>query len=461
METSAAPATDSTKATRRTLGLVFLTVFMDFLGFSIIFPIYPKLLEHYFARESEGSLLHGVLEVARGIVGNNNEVAVAALFGGVLGALFSALQFVCAPVWGKLSDRIGRRPVLLFTLTGTALAYGLWVFAGAFWVVVASRILAGVMAGNISVAQAAAADATTGRDRSKAMALIGMGIAAGILCGPAIGAISLALSVKFGITGGSFAAGPFGLNVFSLTAGLAFLMASVNAIVAYRYFPETHSPENRSQVAPRGSVFQLGKLESADIRRATIVNLLFFASFAGMESTLTFVALDLFKYTPGQNAVMFTFIAVSMGLVQGGIVRRVGHKIGEKRMAVAGLVAGIMAFVAIALIPSAQAMAGVSESWRQPLFYVGLFLFATAAGLSQPSLSALVSLYSDERTQGFHAGVFRSGGALARAVGPLAAAIIYFKTGGHTGVFFAGAIATFIPLYLATRLRQPLHATKA
>lgn len=458
METSAAPATAPTKASGRTLRLVFLTVFMDFLGFSIIFPIYPQLLEHYFKTEPDGSLLHGMLEVASGIAGDN-KVAVAALFGGVLGALFSALQFLCTPLWGKLSDRIGRRPVLLVTLTGTALSYLLWVFAGAFWLVVVSRILAGIMAGNISVASAAAADATTGRERSKAMALIGMGIAAGILCGPAIGGIASLVDLsKSAHLPARLAAA---LNPFSLAAGLAFVMASVNAIVAFRSFPETHSPENRSKVAPRGSVFQLGKLASADIRRATLVNLWFFTAFAGMESTLTFVALDLFGYNERNNAVMFTFIAVSMGLIQGGVVRRVGHRIGERRMAVGGLVAGLVAFLIIAAIPHATQVAGAPDGWRQPLFYFGLFLFSTAAGLSQPSLSALVSLYSDERTQGFHAGVFRSGGALARAVGPLAAALIYFKSGGHAGVYLAGAIATVVPLWLAMRLRQPLHAAKA
>ena len=444
MDTTAVPDAAKAKATRRTLGLVFLTVFMDFLGFSILFPIYPKLLEYYFEKEPSGSLLHGMLEVARSIVGADNKVAVAALFGGVLGALFSALQFVCAPLWGKLSDRIGRRPVLLVTLSGTALAYGLWVFAGAFWVVVLSRILAGVMAGNISVAQAAAADATSGRDRSKAMALIGIGIGSGILFGPVIGAFA-SLTDLSKLVPPAFA---FALNPFSLAAIVAFAFASLNAFVAFRYFTETLTPEHRSKISPRGSVFQLGRLESADIRRAVIVNLLFFTAFAGMESTLTFVALDLFNYTPKMNAIMFTFIGVSMLLVQGGIVRRMGPRIGEKRMAVAGLLAGFAGFCAIAFTHS------------EGVFYLGLFLFAVAAGLSQPSLSALVSLYSDDSSQGFHAGVFRSGGALARAVGPLAAAVIYFKTGGHSGVYVAGAFLSLLPFGLALKMRQPLHAKK-
>lgn len=458
MDLVSAPDAAQAKATRRTLGLVFLTVFMDFLGFSILFPIFPKLLTYYFEKEPDGTLLHGMLSVAHNIAGDGNPVAVAALFGGVLGSLFSLLQFVCAPLWGKLSDRIGRRRVLLMTLSGTAVAYALWVFAGMFWVVVLSRALAGIMAGNISVASAAAADATKGRDRSKAMATVGIGIAAGILFGPAIGAITS----LHDISKSAPAAMAFALNPFSLAAITAFVMASLNVFFAFRWFKETLPVENRSvaSTTPRASIFSLGRLGSPDIRRATLVNLFFFTAFAGMESTLTFVALDLFNYTPGENAIMFTFIAVSLGLIQGGIVRRMGSRIGEKRMAIAGLVAGVFAFLVIAAIPHPAAGATLSHAMGW-VFYAGLFLFAAASALTQPSLSALVSLYSDERTQGYHAGVFRSGGALARAVGPLAAALVYFKTGGHSWVFGAGAVLSLMPLTLAFSLRQPSHSAKA
>lgn len=452
-EAPAVTDTAAVKASSRTLRLVFVTVFMDFLGFSILFPIFPKLLEYYFKKEPDGTLLHGMLAVAHNIAGDNNPVAVAALFGGVLGALFSILQFVFAPLWGKLSDRIGRRPVLLITLTGTALAYLLWVFAGMFWVVVASRALAGIMAGNISVASAAAADATVGRDRSKAMATVGIGIAAGILFGPAIGAVASLHDLSHGVA----PAGSFAINPFSLAALVAFAMASLNVLLAWRRFGETLPPQRRSTEIKRGSIFNLASLGSADIRRATLVNLFFFSAFAGMESTLTFVAWDLFNYTPKQNAIMFTFIALSLGFIQGGIVRRMGHRIGEKRMALGGLLAGLLAFLVIALIPH-PADGGTLSAGMLRVFYAGLFLFAAASALTQPSLSALVSLYSDERTQGFHSGIFRSGGALARAIGPLVAALIYFKTGGHAWVFYAGAVATLIPLFLATRLRQPVHA---
>lgn len=438
MDTTSAPAS---AANRRILGLVFLTVFMDFLGFSVIFPIYPQLLKHYFAVEPEGSLLHGMLDAAQSIAGSNHPVAVAALFGGLLGAIFSILQFLCAPLWGKLSDRIGRQPVLLITLTGTALAYGLWTMAGCFAVLVASRVLAGIMAGNISVAQAAAVDATSGRDRSKAMAMIGMGIAAGMLIGPAIGGLTAHYFKPVAI--GEGGAALFALNPFSACAGVALMLALINAVIAKVAFPETLAKDKRSTVPPRGSVFQLHRLASADMRRAVLVNLLFFTAFAGMESTLTFVSLDLFNYSEKQNVTMFVFIAVCMILVQGGIVRRLSPKLGERKLALAGLVSGFAGFALVAAVHTETAL------------YLALALFALAAGLTQPSLSALVSLYSDERSQGFHAGVFRSAGALARALGPVAAALLYFKTGGHTAVYVTGAVLTLLPFTLAIKLRQP------
>lgn len=443
MEKSVSP----NAGTRRVLGLVFLTVFMDFLGFSVIFPVYPQLMGHYLATEREGSALHALLNVAQGIAGTTHPVAVAALFGGLLGAIFAGMQFLFTPVWGRLSDRFGRRPVLLATLAGTALAYALWAFAGSFTVLLCSRLLAGMMAGNISVAQAAAADVTSGRDRSKAMGLVGVAIALGMLCGPALCAISAGHP---GEAPAAPSAGLFGLNPFSGVAAVSLLMASLNLAVAWFAFRETLPAERRSATGERrGSIFQLHRLESADIRRATVVNLLFFTAFAGMESTLTFATLDLFNYNVPQNTRMFVFIAVCMALVQGGIVRRMGARIGERRMVIGGQIASLAGFATLAL-------AGTPG-----VFYAGLFLFTVAAGLTQPSLAALVSLYSDERSQGFHAGVLRSAGALARAVGPIAAALLYFKTGGHVAVYAAGAVLALTPLPLALRMSQPKHSHRA
>jgi len=173
---------------RSVMGVVFLTVFLDMVGFSIIFPLFPSILDHYLAVEGEASLVGDLQRWLQGFA--DSDWAVIALFGGVLGSLYSFLQFLFAPVWGALSDRHGRRPVLLLTLGGTALSYLVWILAGGFALLVVARLLGGVMAGNLSLASAAIADTHEGKDRAKGMGMMGAGIGLGFVLGPAIGGLT-------------------------------------------------------------------------------------------------------------------------------------------------------------------------------------------------------------------------------------------------------------------------------
>lgn len=154
---------------RGILGLVFLTVFLDMVGFSIIFPLFPEMLEWYVGKEGDGSAVGRLAASLAGMVGDD-DFAVIVLFGGILGSLYSGAQFLFAPIWGAVSDRIGRRPTILVTLLGTALSYLVWFFAGTFWLLVFARLFGGVMAGNISTASAAVADTHKGSDRARAWA---------------------------------------------------------------------------------------------------------------------------------------------------------------------------------------------------------------------------------------------------------------------------------------------------
>ena len=156
------------KRKRATFGVVFLTIFLDMVGFSVIFPLFPAMLDHYLARESAlgGGMLTDFVLSLQGLAfeGNSQNEAFrfeTVIFGGALGSLYAILQFFFAPIWGRLSDKIGRRPVLMFTLAGTCLGYGLWIFAGGFWILVLSRILGGMASGNLSVATASIADVTS------------------------------------------------------------------------------------------------------------------------------------------------------------------------------------------------------------------------------------------------------------------------------------------------------------
>ena len=145
------------------LGVILLTVFLDLVGFSIIFPLFPDMLEYYLGKESAGGTFHKLiasLEGLSGLQGDEARFAATVLFGGLLGSLYSVLQFAFAPIWGVLSDRRGRRRILILTVCGTALSYLVWVVADKFWLLIVSRFLGGLMAGNLSVATAAVADVT-------------------------------------------------------------------------------------------------------------------------------------------------------------------------------------------------------------------------------------------------------------------------------------------------------------
>src|SRR5262245_16058264 len=137
---------------RSVLGLAALTAFLDLVGFSIIFPLFPPMLDHYLALEGPDSAVGALVRTLNAWAGRRAEAEflVVVLFGGILGSIYSLLQFLFAPVWGALSDRIGRRPTLLVTLAGTVLGYLGWCFAGSFFVLVASRLVGGMMAGNLS-----------------------------------------------------------------------------------------------------------------------------------------------------------------------------------------------------------------------------------------------------------------------------------------------------------------------
>ena len=149
---------------RSVLGLVFLTVLLDMIGFSVIFPLFPAMLDYYVELEGQASLIGQLVDALSSETADR--FTVVALFGGVLGSIYSLAQFVFAPIWGSLSDRFGRRPTLLVTLAGTMFSYVLWFVSGSFLLFVISRLVGGVMAGNVSTASAAIADSCEGSERA-------------------------------------------------------------------------------------------------------------------------------------------------------------------------------------------------------------------------------------------------------------------------------------------------------
>ena len=434
---------------RRILGLIFLTVFMDIVGFSIIIPLFPHLLDHYIRTEGAAGTLIGSLNSAAEWMGGDTVFKKTVLFGGLLSTLYSLLQFVFSPIWGALSDRLGRRRILTITLAGNALSYLLWIFAAQFWVVVVTRLVSGMMAGNIGVASAAAADITDEKERVKGMAVVGIAIGLGFVFGPVIG--GLASSVQFAH---GTAVGSFGLTPFSVPAAIAASLALLNFLLVVKFFPETLAPERRASAdAKRPSVFDLATVRSSAVRRTSFANLVYQVAVTGMENTIVFLTLALFAYSPRDNAWLFLFNGACMIFAQ-GLARQLVKRLGQRKVIMLGMLVASVAFVWVALIPTPAA--GVpSPAWAEPSFYAGLGLISFATGLILPSVSALVSLYSDASVQGRNLGLLRAAGSLARVIGPVTAALLYFHFGSHFWVYLGGAVLMLPAIWIVRGLPDP------
>lgn len=421
------------------LGLVFLTVFIDLVGFSILFPLFPQLLDYYVAREGDGSLIGRLASGLARMVGERGDprIAVVALFGGILGSLYSLLQFLFTPFWGALSDRLGRRPTLLLTLGGTALSYLVWVFADAFALLIVARILGGIMAGNISIASAVVADTHAGPERAKGMGIVGMAIGLGFVLGPAIGGLAAQWVPAPG------GAGALGLHPFSGAALAAFVLAAFNFVWALTHFPETRARDRSAEGTQRTlrPLRELGRLSYPGVRRANLTSLGYLTIFSGMEFTLVFLAVERFGFDFMDNAWMFVFVGLVIALVQGGAIRRLVPRYGEQRLTQFGLILLVPGFLAVGFAGNVF------------LLYVGLFLMAVGSALAMPALSSLVSRYAPADVQGLVLGTFRSMGALARAVGPILGGVVYWLA-GSAAPYLAGAVLLSIPIYLALGLPE-------
>jgi len=428
---------------RSVFGIVFLTIFLDMVGFSIIFPLFPAMLDHYLFLEQSmggGILSEFVIWVSGfgydAFSGNPNFRLETVIFGGILGSLYAILQFFFSPIWGGLSDRYGRKPVLLFTLGGTVLGYFLWIMAGDFWVLLFSRVVGGMAGGNISVATAAIADVTSRKERSKGMAFVGIAFGLGFVLGPALGG----LASQWDWSGSELVF--FGMHPFSAAATISFALAVTNFLwLAWRFSETLPSEKRSSSNSYLPAVCKMNGVTSRDARLTCLTYLLYMISFSGMEFTLTFLAVERFAFSPKELGEMFLLIGGTLILVQGVVVRRFVGRLGERNMAHLGIFIGVFAFLVISLSQSFE--------W----FYPGLFLMSTGVALISPTLTALTSLSSSETEQGVNLGIFRSCGSIARSIGPLSAGLIYFSYGSSVA-YIVGAIWLIFPALFLFGVKQ-------
>lgn len=438
------PNSDQHPPRRLSLGVIFLTLYIDLIGFSIIFPLGPDLLRHYLEVDGTGGVLGALLEQINrcaawlGTPDKFNEV----LFGGVVSSLFSILQFIFAPFWGGLSDRRGRRGVLLFTVAGTALSYALWALSGSFWTFLIARLLGGAFGGNLSVATAAVADVTTREERAKAMGLVGAAFGLGLVTGPLIGALSSHVNLLSSHPQWA----SWGVNPFSVPALIALGLSLINLVWIKRRFNETLTDEARGRSAtprlrnPLRAIIGLGNVA---LRRVNLVNFTYQLAFVSMEASLVFLSAQRFGYTARDNGLLMGFLGFCSILTQGWLVRRLlGHGMPVTKVLRLGLVASTLGFVCV----------GFSVApW---MLYTGVGLLALGGGFVSPASSGLISLYSSEDEQGRVLGIYRSLGSLARAVTPIMAGIIFWTVGSRTLYVIAAALV--ITAWVGTRrLPQP------
>jgi len=425
------------------LGVIFLTLYIDLIGFSIIFPLGPDLLHHYLAREGTGGILGWLvnhIEPLAHAFGNESHLPEV-LFGGIVSSVFSILQFVFAPFWGSVSDKRGRRGVLLLTVAGTAASYLLWVFSGSFWVFLLARVLAGAFGGNLSVATAAVADVTSREERSKAMGLVGAAFGLGLVTGPLIGAFASRINLLDAHPG----LAAWGINPFSVPALIAFALGLVNLVWISARFHETLPAEARGRAAEarlRNPLRAILSLDNAPARSVNLVSFVYALAFVAMEASLVFVSFQRFGYSAKQNGYLMGFLGLCSILTQGVIVRRLLKTLRETTILTTGLLCSTTGFLCVGFASSPG------------FLYLGVGLLALGGGLVNPSTTGLISLYASQSEQGRVLGIFRSLGSLARAITPILAGLVFFTLGAHWLYSVAGALA-LASCALSLKLPQP------
>ncbi len=361
---------------RSPLLIIFITVFIDLVGFGIVIPVLP-----YYA---EGTKFGATPSAV-----------------GLLFASYSVLQLIFSPILGRLSDKHGRRPVLLVSLLGTALGFLILGCATTLWMLFLGRIIDGISGGNISTAQAYIADVTTEENRAKGMGLIGAAFGLGFVFGPAIGGII----------------SRWGINVpFLFAGGLAF----VNAILLYFLLPETITPDHPARVSAASGRGLKQLLEALKQRRlAFVLTIYFLAIVAFSIMTTVFSLLMIFRFglDPWHVGWIFAFVGIISAIIQGGLIGKLVKRFGEPLLVVAG---AFLFGASLFITPFVSVKVGVIG-----ILVVGA-MSAVGNALMGPALTSMGSKSATARNQGSVLGVMQSVASLARAVGPsLAALLIY------------------------------------
>ena len=380
---------------------IFFTVFVDLLGFGIVIPILPLYAANLAAHPSPW------MAWVNQAFGFSNP---GAAWAGVALISFSLSQFIATPFLGRLSDLIGRRPVLWVSLIGASASYLVMAMTGHFEWVLGARVLAGLLGGNISVAQAAMADSSSPKERSKVLGMIGAAFGLGFVLGPAMSGI-----LSGSLAGKQMMAAHGWHLPFFVASGLS-LLASMLVVI---WLPETLTPEARlhaRRVESRGHALKRA-LKREGMPQILLICLLAMTGFAMMESTYSLLAHARFNFGQREVGFLFLFIGVLIVIYQGGLVRVVAKRIPERIALVAGL--ACMA-CSLPFIPYAP--------WKWP-FMLLMVPLAWGNGMNTTATSALASQITPRDEQGGLFGVLSAMSGIGRIIGPLVGTLTFARFG--------------------------------
>ena len=343
----------------RPLAIIFLTIFVNLVGFGIIIPLLPFYAETFGA---------------------------SPLMIGLLFAIFSVCQLVAAPALGDLSDRYGRRPVLVFSLVGTVISFVMMALAHSLAMLFFARIVDGLSGGNISTARAYVADVTEPKDRARAYGLIGAAFGLGFIFGPALSGILARVS-------------------YTAPIWAAAALTMVAVVMAWLWLPET---VHRAQ-AGTGNPFRflIPLLRRERVGRMLAIDFIYWFAFSIFQTTFALFAAQRFGFDAPRTGYFLAGFGVLGAVIQGGMIRPIVHRLGDKPTFMLGLVFGAVGLVAAALAPTPL------------LFSIALLPLAFGIGFGHPTVSSLVSKVAQRDEQGRVQGAASAVESLGRTVGPV------------------------------------------
>ena len=389
------------KASRNAILMVALVVLVDITGFGLILPLLPFWAERLGANPFEVGLILTV---------------------------YAAAQFLFTPVLGALSDRIGRRPVILVSLLIEAAGFALTALAGTLPFLLVARFIGGLGASNIGSAQAVVADVTAPKDRARGMGMVGAAIGLGFVVGPALGGVLAGL-------------GP------TVPFWAALVVALLNALLVLFLLPETRGKRPAAvRGAQRFTLFAGWRraIHTPAIARLILINLLFTLAFAGMETVVPLFTQREFGWLATQNGYLFTYVGVIIVVMQGGMVGQLVKRFGERGLQIAGL--GLLA-IGLGLLPFSGTLA---------LLLIALALISIGDGAVTPTNNALLSLATPPEAQGETLGLSQGMGSLGRMIGPLIAGALFGVSIGSPFVVGAG-LAVVALLVALPHIAMPSH----